>query len=78
MASSKKQTVLVTGASGFLGLHLVQALLAEGHRVKTMGRSESHRLQALGVDQIQGSVTDDDACQNAVLGVDQVYHLARW
>jgi dihydroflavonol-4-reductase len=76
VAPPKKQTVLVTGGSGFLGLHLVETLLARGLAVRTLGRTESHRLSDLGVEQVQGSVTDSKTCGDAVEGVDQVYHLA--
>lgn len=70
------QTILVTGASGFLGLHLSAGLRAAGHAVRSLGRQTSDRLAALDVDQRIGSVTDPAACAEAVRGVDQVYHLA--
>jgi len=68
--------VLVTGASGYLGLHLVGVLRALGHTVRTLGRSPSHRLAAFEVDQRQGSVTDVDDCRRAVEGVSAIYHCA--
>ncbi len=70
------ETALVTGASGFLGLHLVDVLIARGVRVRSLGRSENRRLAERGVDQRLGSVTDAEACAAALDGVDAVYHLA--
>ncbi len=73
---AKGETVLVTGASGFLGLHLVDVLLAGGARVRSLGRKPNGRLAERGVDQRVGSVTDAEACAAALDGVDAVYHLA--
>lgn len=70
------ETVLVTGASGFLGLHLVDVLLEAGARVRSLGRGENRRLAARGVDQRIGSVTDPSACAAALDGVSAVYHCA--
>lgn len=78
MSEAKKnsETVLVTGASGFLGLHLVDVLLAAGARVRSLGRRENTRLTERAVDQRIGSVTDAEACRAALDGVDAVYHVA--
>lgn len=73
---SEKPTILVTGASGFLGLHLVRVLRASGHPVRSLGRRANRRLAGLGVDQRVGSVTDARDCAAAVTGVHAVYHLA--
>ena len=77
MAKKKQaQPILVTGASGFLGLHLVHTLRDAGHAVRSLGRRPSERLAALDVDQHQGSVTDDAALAAAVDGVSAIYHCA--
>lgn len=70
-------TVLVTGASGFIGSHLVEALLARGDRVRCLVRKTSQvdHLENLGVELIDGDVTDFDAVCRAVEGVDLVFHL---
>jgi dihydroflavonol-4-reductase len=66
--------VLVTGAGGFLGRHLVQTLLGQGRRVRTLARSARAALD--GVEPHQGSVTDRDTVLRALDGVGAVYHLA--
>ena len=72
----KKKSVLVTGASGFLGLHLVRELVDSGHTVRTLSRHPSDRLEAMDVEQVQGSVTAADDCVRALKGISQVYHCA--
>lgn len=66
-------TVLVTGASGFLGRAVVGALLADGHAVRTLQRRPSG---VEGADDVLGSVVDAPTVQRAVEGVDGVVHLA--
>ncbi len=72
----KKKTVLVTGASGFLGYHLVQELLCLDFEVKTFSRQMHPRLDELDVVQHQGNVTDEASCLEVLDGIDQVYHVA--
>lgn len=76
MAEGTGRVALVTGASGFLGLHLVDVLRAQGRQVRSLGRAESASLAAREVDQRIGSVTDKAACAAAVAGVYEVYHVA--
>lgn len=73
---TKTRTALVTGASGFLGLHLVDVLAGAGVEVRSLGRRENRRLGERDVDQRLGSVTDPAACAAALDGVDEVYHVA--
>jgi len=72
-----ERTVLVTGGSGFLGAHVVDRLLAAGHRVRTLQRSETQAL-APGVDARMGSVLESADVADAVAGCDAVFHLAGW
>lgn len=68
--------VLVTGASGFLGTHLVGVLRQLGHEVRSLGRTPSEQLAAHGVDQRTGSVASLEDCRAAVAGVEAIYHCA--
>ncbi len=78
-------TILVTGATGFVGSHLVPALLAAGHRVVALTRTQANgddlvaRLDAAhraGVDVRVGDVTKPATLEPALDGVDAVVHLA--
>ncbi|PZE83249.1 NAD(P)-dependent oxidoreductase [Curtobacterium sp. MCBD17_032] len=66
-------TVLVTGASGFLGRAVAGALRDAGHDVRTFQRRPSG---VDGVSDLLGTVTDPAAVRSAVQGVDAVVHLA--
>lgn len=66
-------TVLVTGASGFLGRAVVRALQERGEQVRTFQRRPSG---VPGADDVLGSVTDAAASARAVDAVDGVVHLA--
>ncbi|MCC6593886.1 MAG: NAD-dependent epimerase/dehydratase family protein [Xanthomonadales bacterium] len=73
------KTALVTGATGFLGGHLVQQLLDAGWRVRALYRSPASMgvLSALEVDACQGDVTDRGSLERALQdGVDVVFHAA--
>ncbi|WP_111719760.1 NAD(P)-dependent oxidoreductase [Homoserinimonas sp. OAct 916] len=65
--------VLVTGASGFLGSTVATALVAAGHRVRTLQRGPS---KVAGVKDVLGSLLDPEAVSCAVAGMDGVVHLA--
>ncbi|HLL53252.1 MAG TPA: NAD-dependent epimerase/dehydratase family protein [Myxococcaceae bacterium] len=67
--------ILVTGATGFLGMHLVPKLLAQGHQVRTIGRSQPGAALK-GAEHVQGDLKDRDAVRRALQGIEAVYHLA--
>ncbi len=68
--------VFVTGATGFIGRHTVEALLAAGHKVRALCRSDEPGLQAMGATIVRGDVLDKTVMQQAVEGVDVVVHGA--
>jgi nucleoside-diphosphate-sugar epimerase len=71
-------TVLVTGATGFLGSSLVRRLLCDGARVRVLVRSpgKAARLASRGTEVVTGDITDSAAGRAAVDGADVIYHLA--
>ena len=73
------RAAFVTGATGFLGLNVVDALLAEGWRVVALHRPGSNvsRLQARGVTLAVGALEDRIALEQAIPdGCDGVFHVA--
>ena len=78
MTTSDYSHVLVTGGAGFIGSHLVRALLADGHAVTVLddlsvGQKGSVPKHARFV---QGDVRDAATLRDALTGVDVVFHLA--
>ncbi len=67
--------VLVTGGSGFIGHHLVEALRDRGQRVRVLDVQPPATAHP-DVEHVHGSVLDTHAVDAALSGVDQVYHLA--
>jgi nucleoside-diphosphate-sugar epimerase len=69
-------TVFLTGGTGFIGSHLAEALVARGHTVRALVRSEPKWLEGVGVEVVQGSLSDIGVLWEAVQGVDYAYHVA--
>ncbi len=75
------KTILITGATGFIGGHLARRLQTqEGAQVRALARSphKAAPLAELGVEIIPGDITDPDAVRRAVRGADIIYHAAAW
>jgi nucleoside-diphosphate-sugar epimerase len=68
--------VLVTGAGGFLGLYLVEALVRRGDRVRALCRGQYAELDALDVQTVRADVQDREAVIDACQQIDVVYHAA--
>ena len=72
------ESVLVTGASGFIGSAVVRALLHDGYRVRALcepGRDDDN-LTGLPIERIDGDVRDPATLDEAVRDVSTVFHLA--
>lgn len=71
-------TVLVTGATGFVGSHVARALAARGSTVRALVRPTSSRKNLHGVRHVAvcGDLLDPDSLREAVSGCDCVYHVA--
>ena len=71
--------VAVTGASGFIGSHLVDRLLAENHQVTALVRNPAigRALAQRGVVVVVGDVSDNDAVHKTLDRSDVVFNLAR-
>ncbi|HSB55915.1 MAG TPA: NAD-dependent epimerase/dehydratase family protein, partial [Gemmatimonadales bacterium] len=69
---------LVTGATGFVGSHLAEALRRRGDDVTVLVRSprKAEALAPLGVRFVAGDLHDRDALARAAEGQDEVYHVA--
>ncbi len=79
------ENVLVTGGAGFIGSHLVDRLVALGHRVRVFDNldPEAHGEGATwpaycneGAEYVKGDVRDRDAFHQALRGIDVVFHYA--
>jgi 2-alkyl-3-oxoalkanoate reductase len=69
-------TVLVTGYGGFLGRAICRELVRCGYRVRGMARGQYPEMRAIGVECIQASATEPNACDEACRGADAVVHTA--
>lgn len=72
---------LVTGGAGFIGSHLVELLLKEGHKVRVLDDLSSGKLENLDpflsqVEFRKGDIRDKEFTEESFSGMDGVFHLA--
>lgn len=68
--------VAVTGASGHVGAALVRELLARGHSVRAIARTDTRALEGLDLEVRRLDVTDAAAVEDALSGVELAFHAA--
>jgi UDP-glucose 4-epimerase len=76
---SKPERVLVTGGAGFIGSHLVEALVGEGYAVRVLDNLATGRRSNLAhlegrFEWIEGDLANLDTCKKAAQGVAYVFH----
>lgn len=78
MINTKKQNILVAGAGGFIGGHLVKTLLAEGHSVRAVDKKPFDQWYQRfdGVDNHVLNLEEKESCFHAAKGADLIYNLA--
>lgn len=69
-------TIVVTGASGHLGVNLVRALVADKRPVRAIVHKNKKTVESLGVEIVSANITDLDSLCRAFEGAEIVYHLA--
>jgi dihydroflavonol-4-reductase len=69
---------LVTGGNGFVGCHVVGALIARGDRVRVLARENADLSALIGlpVEIVRGDLRNFDSVEQAVNGCNEVYHVA--
>ena len=70
--------IFVTGSTGFIGTELVRQLIAAGHLVRGLTRSDDGegQLKTAGAEVLRGDFTDLDLLRKGATGMDAVVHLA--
>jgi 2-alkyl-3-oxoalkanoate reductase len=73
-----ERVVAVTGATGFLGQHLVAVLAREGARIRILARRDcaSEIWHGIALDVVPGSLEDARALERLVVGADAIVHVA--
>ena len=73
--------ILVTGGAGFIGSHLVEALVERGHRVRVLddfstGRKERLKSVISRLELVEGDIRDRETVGKSLKGVSAVFHQA--
>jgi nucleoside-diphosphate-sugar epimerase len=73
-----RSQVLVTGGAGFIGSHLVEALLAQGNKVRILDNLSYGRREWVprAADLIVGDIRDQEMCRRACANCDAIFHMA--
>jgi len=69
--------IFIAGATGFVGGHLIDALLKNDHKLRCLARSEKteKRLREKGIEVVSGDITIPESLEGSLNGVDFVIHL---
>ncbi|MEW6408929.1 MAG: complex I NDUFA9 subunit family protein [Nitrospirota bacterium] len=69
--------ILVTGATGFVGGHLIKRLIAEGYKIRCLVRdpSKASMIISAGAEPVTGDISEPESLKEAVSGVEKVIHL---
>jgi dihydroflavonol-4-reductase len=70
------KSILVTGASGFIGWHVARHLVERGERVRALVRPSSKLDDLPDVEVVHGDLRDPDSLRQAVAGCGVVFHVA--
>jgi nucleoside-diphosphate-sugar epimerase len=70
------EKVLVTGGGGFLGRAIVKRLIDRGDEVRSLARNAYSALEEIGVDQVQGDISNPETVARACDNRDVVFHVA--
>ena len=78
MAMDRDKCVFVTGGSGYIGRNLIRRLIADGHRVRALARSEAAAgiVAALRAEPVRGDILDPASLKAAMTGCEWLAHAA--
>lgn len=74
-ARGAEARVLVMGATGYIGMHVLPALLARSHRVRAAARTPSRVPAVPGLESVRVDALDDATVREALSGVDTAFYL---
>lgn len=70
--------ILITGATGFVGSHVAERLVADGHNVRALvrGTSDLKWIRGLDIETVKGNMLDPASLKDAMQGIEAVVHIA--